>query len=453
MQICRVEASHRNIETRGSEIMSQILFISRYYSPEKAAAAVCVSEIAQRLTKLGHHVTVLTTVPNYPTGIVPAEYRGKLVYEESLENVRVIRVWSYTSPNEGFLRRILAQLSFGCIAPFLAHKAIGHPDVIIVESPPLFNVIAARMLARWKRCPLIFWVADLWPESAVQLGILHNRLLIRLSEWLEWSTYQCASIVWVVTEGMRVTLIRRGVPIEKLLLITNGVDTSKFRPLPQAYARAKLGWDDRFTLLYAGNHGLVYAMTTLLDAAELLQHYSDIHMILVGDGVRKAELVLEAKKRNLKNVTFTGPVPHDCMPLLWAAADICLIPFRKLSLLESSLPVKMFEIMACARPFILGAEGIARHLVEQGANAGIVVEPENAEALVSAILFLRAHPGEAEVVGKRGREYAKGHFDYDQLTAALDEQLTSLLDRKMPITVSERSTCLRPEAEKSEAYR
>ena len=136
--------------------MAHILFISRYYIPEKAAAAVCVSETARRLVKQGHEVTVLTTVPNYPTGIVPPEYRGRILREEMLDGVRVVRVWSYVSANKGFLRRILSQLSFGCIAPLLGGKAIGHPDVIIVESPPLFNVIAARILARFKSCPFIF---------------------------------------------------------------------------------------------------------------------------------------------------------------------------------------------------------------------------------------------------------------------------------------------------------
>jgi colanic acid biosynthesis glycosyl transferase WcaI len=418
-------------------LMARILFISRYYLPEKAAAAVCVSEIAQRLVKLGHQVTVLTTMPNYPDGIVPKDYRGHLLYEEVIEGVRVLRTWSYVSPNEGFLRRILAQLSFGCSAPFLSYKAIGRPGVIIVESPPLFNVIAAHLLAWGKSCPMIFWVADLWPESAVRLGILRNRLLIRLSEWLEWSTYQRARIIWVVTQGMLETLLGRGIALEKLLLLTNGVDTVRFRPLPQAHARAELGWDDRFTLLYAGNHGLVYAMTTLLDAAEMLQDYTDIHMILAGDGVKKAGLVSEARKRGLKNVTFLDSVSHDRMPLLWAAADICLIPLRKLALVEGSLPVKMFEVMACARPFVLGAEGIARNLAEREAEAGMVVEPENVEALVAAILYLRTHPEEAEASGRRGREYVKFHFDYARLTEVLNKHLEILLGEQAPITMPE----------------
>src|SRR6266566_9325249 len=158
--------------------MAHILFISSYYPPEKAAAAVCVSEAATRLVKRGHRVTVLTTFPNYPTGVVPLEYRGQLIQQERLDGVRVVRVWSSTSPNKGFLPRILAYLSFGCLAPLLGGKAVGRPDLIIIQSPPLFDAIAGRILARWKACPYIFIASDLWPESAVQLGVLHNRMLI-----------------------------------------------------------------------------------------------------------------------------------------------------------------------------------------------------------------------------------------------------------------------------------
>ncbi len=147
--------------------MTHILFITPYFPPEKAAAAVRISETAKLLVKRGYQVTVLTTVPNYPTGIVPSEYRGHMIQQAMLEGVRVVRVWSYTSPNKGFLRRILAQLSFGCVAPVLGVKTVGHPDVIIIQSPPLFDAIAGRILAWYKRCPFIFLVSDIWPESAI----------------------------------------------------------------------------------------------------------------------------------------------------------------------------------------------------------------------------------------------------------------------------------------------
>jgi glycosyltransferase involved in cell wall biosynthesis len=392
-----------------------------------------------RLVKLGYQVTVLTTFPNFPTGVVPPEYRGHVIQEEACDGVRIVRVWSYVSPNKGFLRRILSQLSFGCLAPFLGGKAIGHPDVIIVESPPLFNAIAGRMLAWSKHCPFIFTVADLWPESAVQLGMLRNRILIRLAEWLEWSTYRRAGSVWTLTEGIRSTLIRRGLSPERVFLLTNGVDTTKFCPLPKAQARAELGWDERFTILYAGNHGLVYAMTTVLDAAVVMRDHADIHIILVGDGVKKPDLMAQAKSRDLKNVTFLDAMPHERMPLLLAGADVCLIPLRKMQLLEGTLPFKMFEVMACARPFILGAEGIARQLAEQEAGAAISVEPENVTALVSAILYLRDHPDLAETLGWRGRSFVETRFDHVQLTKELETRIAELLEEKRGKIVMERS--------------
>src|SRR5579859_5834577 len=158
--------------------MAHILFVTPYYPPEVGAAQVRISETARRLVRRGHHVTVLTTYPNYPSGKVPPEYHKRKIYGETSDGVEIIRVWSYISPNKGFLRRILSQLSFGCLSPLLGWNAIEHPDVIIVESPPLFDAIAARMLAWGKRCPFIFIVSDLWPESAVQLGMLRNRVLI-----------------------------------------------------------------------------------------------------------------------------------------------------------------------------------------------------------------------------------------------------------------------------------
>src|SRR5262249_20277455 len=156
------------------------------------------------------------------------------------------------SPNKGFLRRILAQISFGCLAPLLGRKKVGHPDVIIVESHPLFNAIAGRILAKCKHCPFIFMVSDLWPESAIQLGVLRNPVLIWLAESLEWSTYRRASLVWALTAGIQNRLIQRGLPPNHIFLLTNGADTNKFRPLPRSQARHELGWDNSFIALYAG---------------------------------------------------------------------------------------------------------------------------------------------------------------------------------------------------------
>lgn len=412
--------------------MTHILFITPYYPPEKTAPAIRISETAQCLVKHGYQVTVLTTSPNFPSGIVPQEYRGHLIQREVRDRVSIVRVWSYITPNRGFLRRILGQLSFGCIAPLLGWKEVGHPDVIIVESPPLFDAIGARMLAWGKHCPFIFTVADLWPEAAIQMGVLRNQVLIRLSEWLEWSTYRRSSLVWVVTEGLRDLLIERGLAQERIFLLTNGVDTRLFRPLPQAQARVELCLDERFIVLYAGTHGLAQGLETVLDAAQLLWEQTDIHFVFAGDGETKSHLMTDARRYGLKNVTFLDYQTHDRLPLLLAAADVCLVPLRKVRLFEATLPVKMFEIMACARPILLAAGGIARRLAEQEAGAAIYVEQEDAHALVSAILYLYERPEVAEALGRRGRAFVEARFDREKLVETLEAQITKLIGKKEP---------------------
>src|SRR6266705_3196349 len=271
-------------------------------------------------------------------------------------------------------------------------------------------------------------VSDLWPEQAIQLGVLRNRLLIRLSEWLEWSTYRRSALVWVVTEWIRDRLIQRGLAPERILLLTNGVDTTTFHPLPKAQARAELGWDDRFTVLYVGTHGVTHGLMTIIDAAQQLGNHEDIHFVLVGEGSDKADMVAEAQKRKLTNITFMDVVPRSLVPTLLAAGDACLAHVRKASVTEGILPIKKFEAMACARPILLAVDGEARRIAEQEAGAAIFVEPENATALASAILDLYEHPDLAAALGSRGRTYVEARFDYDQLTAVLDARIAQLLD-------------------------
>ena len=409
--------------------MTHILYVTPYYPPEKAAPAIRISETAQCLVRRGYQVTILTTFPNFPSGIVPQEYHGPIIRLEMCNGVRVVRVWSYIAPNRGFLKRILAQLSFGCLAPLLGWRAVGRPDVIIVESPPLFDAIGGRLLAWGKRCPFIFTVADLWPASAVQLGVLRNALFIRMAEWLEWTTYRRAGLVWAVTEDIRERLLECGLQSERVFLLTNGVDTNKFNPLPKPRARAALGWDNRFTVLYAGNHGMAQGLKAIVDAAHQLRAHHNIHFIFVGDGSEKPCLQEQAQRENLSNVTFLEPQPHELMPLLLAGADVCLVPVRNVPLFKGALPSKMYEIMACARPMLLAVDGEARRMVEQEAGAGIYVEPENASTLASAILHLYEHPAMAEVLGKRGRAFVEARFDRERLVEKLEGHVNGLLGK------------------------
>jgi len=428
--------------------MSHILFLTPYYPPEVGAAQTRISETAVRLVKRGHRVTVLTTLPNYPSGVVSPEYRGGKRRRELVDGVDLVRVWSYIRPNRGFFGRILAQLSFGCLAGLLGGGEVGHPDVIIVESPPLFDTIGGRILGALKRCPYILTVADIWPESAVQLGALHNHLAIWLAERLEWSSYLRSGAVWAVTDGIRTTLVERGLPGERVFVLPNGVDVRKFTPMNKTSARAALGWGDEYTVLYAGTIGLAHGLATVLDAAERLRSRSEIRIVLIGDGAARSELVTEARRRGTTNVTFLDPQPHHRMPLVISASDACLVSLRKLPLFDGALPSKVYEAMASARPILLAVDGEARHLIAEQAQAAIYVEPENPTVLAAAIVALHDNPELAEELGQHGRAFVEAHFDRDMLTSQLEEHLAAVLERtrpRKPVAGTKRSVYSAPE--------
>ncbi len=408
--------------------MPHILFVTPYYPPEVGAPQTRISETAVRLVRSGHRVTVLTTLPNYPSGVVPAEYRDNKRRREALDGVEVVRVWSVVRPNKGFLNRMLAQLTFGCLAPFLGAFAVGRPDVIIVESPPLFDAIAGRLLAWWMRRPYVFTVADMWPEAAVQMGMLRNKAAIWLAERLEWSSYRAAAAVWTVTEGLRGRLIQRGLASARVFTVSNGVDCRLFRPLPRSEARAALGWDDRFTILFAGTIGLAPGLTTVLDAAEKMRDQSDARFVLLGDGTAKDELRAEAARRDLRNVDFLDPLSHRQLPIAIAAADVCFAGLRPLPLFQATVPVKCYEAMACARPILLSAaDGLAQQIIVREAQAGIALPPGDPSALVAGIRHLQSHPDLAEKFGQRGRAFVEARFDRHTLTAQLEGRLMAVL--------------------------
>jgi glycosyltransferase involved in cell wall biosynthesis len=409
--------------------MPRILFVTQYYPPEAGAAANRISDIATHMVQLGHEVTVLTNLPNYPTGVVPPEYRDKARREEVIDGVRVVRVRSVIRPNSGFVTRITGMLSFGVIAGVAGARHIGPQDVIVAISPPLFTSIAGRRLAKKKHAPLVFNTADLWPESAVRLGALRNPLFIWLAERLEWSTYRRARTVWVVTEGQRETLLHRGLPASKILTLRTGANLSLFGRLEKASARSAVGWDDGFYVLHAGTLGLTMSGASLIDAADLLRGFPDIHFILAGDGAERPHLEHEARRRELNNVTFLGVQSQERVATLLSACDASLVNLRNLSFFEGTLPMKMYEAMASGRPLLLAADGLARKLAIDEAHAGIYVEPGNPHALARAVLYLRNHPEEGRKLGAQGRAYASSQLNRDAMIEQLSAHLRSLAGR------------------------
>jgi glycosyltransferase involved in cell wall biosynthesis len=405
----------------------KVLFLTAYYPPEVGAAQTRTHELALRLSATGYEVSVLTAFPSYPSGIVPPEWRGKFSWKGNEEGINIHRVWSYTSPGGSFVVRLLNNLTFAFIAT-LVGLGLARPDVIVVESHPLFNGLAAIVLSALKRVPFVLNVSDLWPESAVQIGALKNPFLIWLGERLEQLLYRRAATILAMTGGIW-NKIRGDGYASKVLLFRNAVDCDFFRPgVDGAGMRAKLGVaPDAFMVLYAGTFGMFNDTQSILETAGRFQRENNpqVQFVFAGDGNEKNRLQNLAKENGLDNVRFVGSFPKAAIPSLLGTANCVVIALKDLEFLHGTLPRKMFEAMACAKPVVLAAAGEAEEVVRT-AGGGIVVPSENCDLIHDAVLRLVTNPEEADEMGKKGRRYVQEHFSQDKRASELSGQLQLL---------------------------
>jgi glycosyltransferase involved in cell wall biosynthesis len=393
----------------------RVLIVTHYFPPEAGAPQARLSALAAAWAADGDEVTVLTGMPNHPTGVLPPEYRGAVLRRERRDGYRVVRTWLYATPNEGVLRKTLCHLSFMVSSVLLGGFAAGRVNTVVVSSPTFFSIGSAWLLARLRRARLVIEVRDLWPAIFVELGVLTNRRVIRLLERLELAAYGAADQVVVVSDGFRQNLIQRGVPAAKVHTIRNGVALDRFRPDSpgREEARARLGARPGDCLvLYAGTHGISHALPRVADAAALLAG-QPVRLAFVGEGADKPGLERRVAELGLENVTLAPAVPPDQVPALLAAADICLVPLRDVPLFATFIPSKMFEYLAAGKPVIGSVTGEpAQILREAGA---IVVSPEDSEALAGAIASLAADPARRADMARQGRTYVERFFDRAEL--------------------------------------
>lgn len=364
----------------------RLLIITQYYPPEMGAPQARLSELARRLRARGHRVTVLTAMPNYPTGRIYEGYRGRLVRVEDVEGIQVRRVCLYPSISTRALPRLLSYLSFACSSLTLGRLGLGAHDVALIESPPLMGVPAGLHLARRHGARSVMMVSDIWPDILVRMGHLSPGLALSGMLWLEAYCYRHADVVALTNPGAE-GQIRKRFPSIRTTVISNGVDTSLFRPEKRSQAvRQSLGAGrSSFLVGYCGLHGLAQGLETVLDAAELLHPVPAIRMVMVGDGPLKAHLMQEASRRRLANLKFVERRPKREMPAILASCDASLVPLS--DRLPGTLPSKLFEALAAGTPPIvaLGCEGeslVVRH------DAGSLFEPGDGRGLAQAIQAL-----------------------------------------------------------------
>jgi glycosyltransferase involved in cell wall biosynthesis len=337
----------------------RVLIVTHYFPPETGAPQARLSALAAAWAADGDAVSVLTGMPNHPTGVVPPAYRRAVFRRERADGYRVIRTWLYATPNEGVARKTLGHLSFMASSVLLGGLAAGRADVVLVSSPTFFSILSGWLLARMKRARFVVEVRDLWPAIFVELGVLTNRRVIALLTRLELAAYAVADQVVVVSEGFRADLISRGVPPAKVHTIRNGVDAARFAVATGAGRdwRARLGAGTGDCLvLYAGTHGISQALPAIADAAALVA-----------------------------------------------------APLRDVPLFGTFIPSKMFEYLAAGKAVIGSVRGEAAQILAE-AGAG-VVRPEESGSLAAALSALSADPELQTLMGKTGRAFVERNYD------------------------------------------
>lgn len=364
----------------------RILFISDNFPPEVNAPASRTYEHTKRWVADGAEVTVITCAPNFPQGNVHEGYRNAWRTVEDVDGIRVVRVKSYITSNTGFARRIIDYASF-MVTAVLFGLFEKRPDVIVSTSPQLFAAVAAWKLSILKWRPFVFELRDLWPASIVTVGAMKKGLVIRLLEKLELFLYRRAAAIVSVTNSFRDDLVRRGIDGEKIHIVRNGVDLSRYQPRPHDEAMAKqLGVAGKFVVAYLGTHGMAHALENVLAAAAHLQTHDDIRFLFVGDGARKQAIVDAAKSMCLENTMFHRSMPKEDMPAVWSVCDIALVHLKNEPVFATVIPSKIFEAFGMGKPvMIVQPEGEAVELVTK-AGAGEHIAPEDPDALAAAIL-------------------------------------------------------------------
>jgi len=383
------------------------------------APSARVFELSAQWAKLGHDVTVLTGFPNHPTGTVPPEYRSRfrrLTCRDNIAGIKVIRTWLYPAPNRLPLERILNYSSF-FVSAVVRSLPMQRFDLVIATSPQLLVGLCGWWIGKLKRCPFIFEVRDLWPESLLASGVSHQgSALIQTLERLTMFLYRRSDRIVVVTEAFKRNLISvRGISPEKIDVVTNGADLDLFcTGQSRESIRAALDLENRFVISYVGTIGFAHGLETLLDAARKIQaQLPHVLFLIVGDGADRKRLEDLASEWQLPNVRFLGQQPREKVPGILSASDLCVVMLRKSELFKTVLPSKMFEIFAAACPVILTVDGEARSVLEK-AKAGIYVEAENVEALVEAILRVCNNPSERSTYAINGRDFVSKSFSREQ---------------------------------------
>ncbi|ASV28848.1 glycosyltransferase family 4 protein [Maribacter cobaltidurans] len=408
----------------------KILLVHQYFLGKNQGGGARFNEMTKIWADKGHTVTVIAGMHELNQDDID-KYQGKNFYHENdfYKNTDVHRCRLPKDSNQNFKRRIIAYFSFVLKSTWVGlFKLKGKYDVIIVTSPPLFLGITAYILSTFKRIPLIFEVRDLWPESAIDTGVISNPLLIKFSFWFEKSIYKKAKLINVLTPAFKEKLIKKGIPEEKIIYIPNAADFSLAEKVakdfdPEKFRKSE-GIQDKFVITYIGAHGIANHLIQIIEAAEKLQN-TNVLFQLIGDGMTKPDLIRETDSRGLKNIRFVGFVDKETAFKYILASDVGASVLKKVDTFKTIYSNKTFDYMSCKKPILLAIDGISRQLIED-ANCGVYVEPENSDDIAEKVRKFIKGEYNIKEQGENGYKYAKSRFDRTELAQQYLSEIINL---------------------------
>lgn len=393
----------------------RILLIHQMFLEEDDPGGSRFNEMTRIWTNMGHQVTVLAGMMHYASAAKRPEYKGKLFSFRKQGEVEVLRCHVSESYNKNFAGRLWGYFSFMFSATWAGlFKTKGKYDLILATSPPLFVGVTSYVLSKIKRVPYIFEIRDLWPESAIDTGILTNKFIIKLSYWVESFLYKKAALINVLTPAFKEHLMnQKGISAAKIVFIPNAADFSISDEILLSFdyeiQRQKLGWDGKFVVTYVGAHGIANGLDQVLDAAQLLQD-TNVLFVLIGDGMTKESLIDETQRRNITNVVFLPPVSKKEVFKYILASDMGASILKNVPAFKTVYSNKTFDYMACKKPILMAIDGVSRQLVEES-RSGCYVTPEDPKEFNIAIRKCMSDKDSLREQGENGYRYAKENFD------------------------------------------
>lgn len=387
-----------------------ILYIHQHFATPRGSTGTRSYEFARRWVKAGHKVTLITGYCD----VGGLKLGGGLIQKQTVEGINVIAVGVKYSNKQSFLRRIV---SFLCFILFSTYAGLRtkNIDVIYATSTPLTVGIPAMVLKWLKHIPFVFEVRDQWPEAPIEMGIIKNKVLIKLLLWLEKIIYKKSSAIVALSPGMA-DGVRSVLNAEKpITVIPNSCDIEAFRPDMNGTAiRTERRWDDKLVLLHFGAMGRTNGLGFVIDAAERLKANKDIHFVLIGDGSEKTSLIRKIKQLGLSNIEILDSMPKTDLARIVAACDVSMVIFANFPILQHNSANKFFDSLSAGKPVLLNYSGWQREILEEN-EAGFGCKLCNLDEFVEKVLYLNSHKAKVLKMGQNSRRIAEERFDRDKL--------------------------------------